>query len=104
MLSWLLRSMQEGGCVASIGSAGGNTYEGSVLPFIMRRVQLFGVMVNPPGRSGAGSGTGSAASGSRRSKSRFRTWAISALEDLMEHSLRQLEGTTSGRVLVDFGK
>src|SRR5690606_6413337 len=46
VLAWLLRSMQDGGLVASVGNAGGNDDEGSVLPFIMRRVHLFGIMAN----------------------------------------------------------
>lgn len=103
-LSWLLRSMQDGGCVASVGNASGNTYEGSVLPFIMRRVQMFGIVANAPWPQ------------------RRRLWDRLAsdwkpdferlmphvqtipLSGLMEHSGRQLEGTTSGRVLVEFGQ
>lgn len=103
MLSWLLRSMQEGGCVACVGNAGGNTYEGSVLPFIMRRVQLFGIVANAPWPQ------------------RRRLWARLAsdwkpdfsrvaphvssirLDELMAHAARQLEGKTAGRVLVEFG-
>jgi putative YhdH/YhfP family quinone oxidoreductase len=103
MLSWLLRSMQDGGCVASVGNAGGNTYEGSVLPFIMRRVQMFGVVANAPWSQ------------------RKRLWDRLAsdwkpdfarliphvkhirLDELMAHSERQLQGATAGRVLVVFG-
>ncbi len=102
MLSWLLRSMQDGGCVASVGNAGGNSFEGSVLPFIMRRVELFGIVANAPWPQ------------------RHRLWARLGgdwkpdfskllpyvhhirLEQLMAHSARQLQGTTSGRVLVTF--
>jgi putative YhdH/YhfP family quinone oxidoreductase len=102
MLSWLLRSMQDGGCVASVGNAAGNTYDGSVLPFIMRRVQMFGVMAN-------------AAWPQRR-----RLWqrlagdlkpdfsAVLAhvheisLPQVMDHAQRQLEGTVSGRTLITF--
>lgn len=103
MLSWLSRSMQDGGCVAVVGNAGGNTYEGSVLPFIMRRVQLFGIVANAPWPQ------------------RRRLWDRLAgdlkpdfgklqphvhhirLDELMDHSARQLQGLTSGRVLVAFG-
>lgn len=102
MLSWLLRSMQDGGCVASVGNAGGNTFEGSVLPFIMRRVQLFGIVANAPWPQ------------RRRLWARLGTdWKPDfskllpfvhhiRLEQLMEHSAKQLQGTTSGRVLVTF--
>ncbi|RYE57670.1 MAG: acryloyl-CoA reductase [Hyphomicrobiales bacterium] len=103
MLSWLLRAMNDGGVVASVGNAGGNTYEGSVLPFIMRRVQLFGVVANAPWAQ------------------RKRLWARLATDwkpdfakvlphvqhirahELMDHARRQLDGITSGRTLVVFG-
>lgn len=102
MLSWLLRTMQDGGCVASVGNAAGNSFEGSVLPFIMRRVQLFGVVANAPWPQ------------------RHRLWARLgsdwkpdfdkllphvahiSLAELMAHSASQLQGTTAGRVLVSF--
>lgn len=101
-LSWLLRSLQDGGCLASVGNAGGNTFEGSVLPFIMRRAQMFGIVANAPWEQ------------------RRRLWARLAsdwkpdlqmlmphvrlipLEQLMAHAAQQLEGKTSGRVLVEF--
>jgi putative YhdH/YhfP family quinone oxidoreductase len=102
MLSWLLRSLQDGGCLASVGNASGNTFEGSVLPFIMRRVQMFGIVANAPWAQ------------------RRHLWARLAsdlkpdfdrlvphvrhirLEQLMDHARQQLDGTTSGRVLVVF--
>lgn len=102
-LSWLLRSLQDGGCLACVGNAAGNTYEGSVLPFIMRRAQMFGIVANAPWPQ------------------RKRLWARLAsdwkpdmdrllphvthirLDQLMEHAQRQLEGKASGRVLVEFG-
>lgn len=102
MLSWLLRSIKDGGCVASVGNASGNTYEGSVLPFIMRRIQLFGVMANAPWPQ------------------RRRLWERLGrdlkpdftkllphikhirLEQLMAHTELQLKGQTSGRVLVSY--
>jgi acrylyl-CoA reductase (NADPH) len=47
-LSWLIRSMQRDGVIASFGNAAGNDYPGSVLPFILRGVRLIGVYVNSP--------------------------------------------------------
>ncbi|MEO7009373.1 MAG: quinone oxidoreductase, partial [Caldimonas sp.] len=91
-----------GGCVASVGNAGGNDYAGSVLPFIMRSVQLFGVVANAPWPV------------------RRRVWArlagdwrpdFNALEphvstltlaELPAHAERQLAGTTSGRTLIAY--
>ena len=102
-LSWLLRSLQEGGCLASVGNASGNGYDGSVLPFIMRGVQMFGIVANAPWPQ------------------RQRLWARLAgewkpdmdrlmphvhairLDQLLDHATRQLEGQASGRVLVDYG-
>jgi putative YhdH/YhfP family quinone oxidoreductase len=104
VLSWLLRSMQDGGCVASVGNAAGNTYEGSVLPFIMRRAQLFGIVANAPWPQ------------------RLRLWQRLAgelkpdfaklmphvhhihLGELVDHAARQLQGGTAGRTLVTFGR
>lgn len=102
MLSWLLRSMQDGGRVASVGNAAGNNFDGSVLPFIMRRVQLFGVVANAPWPQ------------------RHRLWErLSSslkpdfqqlmpqvhcidLEELLGHAARQLNGQTNGRTLLRF--
>jgi putative YhdH/YhfP family quinone oxidoreductase len=102
MLSWPLRSLQDGGALASVGNAAGNTFEGSVLPFIMRRVQMFGIVANAPWPQ------------------RHRLWARLAsdwkpdfaalqphvqhiaLAQLMDHAARQLQGQTSGRTLVTF--
>jgi acrylyl-CoA reductase (NADPH) len=44
-LSWLARSMQNRGLIASLGNAGGNELATSVLPFILRGVRLIGVNV-----------------------------------------------------------
>lgn len=103
MLSWLLRSLQDAGCLASVGNAAGNEFEGSVLPFIMRRVQMFGIVANAPWPQ------------------RRRLWARLAsdwkpdfarllphvhhirLDELLSHSERQLQGASAGRVLVVFG-
>jgi len=101
-LSWLLRSMQDGGLVASVGNASGNAFDGSVLPFIMRRVQMFGVVANAPWPQ------------------RKRLWQRLASElnpdfdalaphvrsigltELMRHAQRQLDGATAGRTLLVF--
>ena len=47
-MSWLTRSMQKNGVVASFGNAGGAEFAGNVLPFILRGVRLLGVNVNNP--------------------------------------------------------
>ena len=103
-LSWLLRSLREGGQLASVGNASGNAYEGSVLPFIMRQVQMFGVVANAAWPQ------------------RLRLWERLAgdwrpdlallapqihrigLAGLPAHAGRQTDGAALGRTLVDFGE
>ncbi len=43
MLSWLTRSMQQNGVIASFGNTGGAELHTSVYPFILRGVRLIGV-------------------------------------------------------------
>ena len=43
MLAELLKKMARNGDVAAVGNAGGVAFEGSVLPFILRGVTLFGI-------------------------------------------------------------
>ena len=47
-MSWLTRSMQKQGVIASFGNAAGAEFAGNVLPFILRGVRLLGVNVNNP--------------------------------------------------------
>lgn len=42
-LSWLTRSMQQGGAIASFGNAGGAELHTTVYPFILRGVRLIGI-------------------------------------------------------------
>src|SRR5690606_41734251 len=97
------RPRADGGLVASVGNAGGNSFEGSVLPFIMRRVHLFGIVANATWTE------------------RKQLWArlagdwkpdftalaphvhTIALDELLAHAGQQLQGATSGRTLVDYG-
>ncbi|MGO3872073.1 MAG: YhdH/YhfP family quinone oxidoreductase [Alcaligenes sp.] len=103
VLSWLLRSMSDSGQVASVGNAAGNTFEGSVLPFFVRRVQIFGVLANAPWDQ------------------RYRVWNRLATEWRLDFSQlepyvhwvdlakvpdlvqRQLKGAAHGRSLVAYG-
>jgi NADPH2:quinone reductase len=43
MLTWLTRTVGYGGNIASIGNAGGVKFETTVLPFILRAVNLLGI-------------------------------------------------------------
>jgi putative YhdH/YhfP family quinone oxidoreductase len=47
-MSWLTRSMQKDGVIASFGNAAGAEFPGNVLPFILRGVRLLGTNVNNP--------------------------------------------------------
>jgi acrylyl-CoA reductase (NADPH) len=47
-MSWLTRSMQKDGVIASFGNAAGAEFAGNVLPFILRGVGLLGTNVNNP--------------------------------------------------------
>lgn len=47
-MSWLIRSMQRNGVIASFGNAAGAEFAGNVLPLILRGVRLLGVNVNNP--------------------------------------------------------
>jgi acrylyl-CoA reductase (NADPH) len=48
VLSWILRTTEPDGVVASVGNAGGSTFNGSVLPFILRGARLIGINGNSP--------------------------------------------------------
>ncbi|MEO8279172.1 MAG: YhdH/YhfP family quinone oxidoreductase [Ideonella sp.] len=102
MLGWLLRSLSEGGQLAVVGNAAGNSFQGNVLPFVMRAIGMFGIMANAPWPV------------RQRIWQRLATdWRpdFSALEPhvqtielaaLMAHAAVQLEGKTAGRALVAF--
>ncbi len=101
-LSWLLRSLQDGGALASVGNASGNGFETNVLPFILRGVDMFGIVANAPWPV------------------RERLWRRLATDwrpdfsllqphiheirigDLLDYAERHLAGKTSGRTLVHF--
>lgn len=102
LLGWLLKSMKSGGAIASVGNAAGNDYPGSVLPFIMRSAQIFGVVANAswPVRHRIWA---KLASAWRPDFERLETHVRSiALDALPAHCERQLGGATSGRTLVAF--
>lgn len=42
-LAWLTRTMQQNGCIASCGLAGGADLQTTVMPFILRGVKLLGI-------------------------------------------------------------
>ena len=102
LLAWLLRSTHDQGCVACVGNAASNSFDGSVLPFIMRAVKLVGIVANAPWEQ------------------RHRLWArlggdwkpdfdrltpqlgFIGLDELLSFSEAQLAGRNSGRALLRF--
>lgn len=102
MLSWLLRSAQEQACVACVGNAASNSFDGSVLPFIMRAVKLVGIVANAPweqrrrlwGRLG---------SDWKPDFDRFTPQlSFITLDELLGFSEQQLAGRSAGRTLLRF--
>ena len=47
-LAWLTRTVAPGGSIAAFGNAGGNRLTTTVLPFILRGINLLGVTVTFP--------------------------------------------------------
>lgn len=99
-MSWLTRSMQRGGVIASFGNAGGAEFQGNVLPFILRGVRLIGVNVNNPfetmqrlwGRL----------AGDLRPRHLDRIARRIRFEELEQAFDGLLAARTSGRMVVDF--
>lgn len=101
-LSWLLKSLKDGGCVASVGNAGGNAFEGNVLPFIMRRAQLFGIVANADWDTRRRLWQ-KLAGDWKPDLSRLEAHVnLIGLSDLPAHCTRQVEGRTQGRTLVHY--
>jgi acrylyl-CoA reductase (NADPH) len=102
VLSWLMRSLQMDGRLAVVGNASGIGFNANVLPFLMRNLRMFGIVANAD------------------RETRRRLWARLANElrpdfkslvphvkevglgELLDHCLRQVAGTTSGRTLLHF--
>lgn len=102
VLSWLLRSLEDHGQLASVGNAAGIGFTANVLPFILRQATMFGVVANAPWPV------------------RQRLWARLAdgwkpdmgaleahvheieLEGVPAHAEAQVAGRSAGRTLVRF--
>jgi putative YhdH/YhfP family quinone oxidoreductase len=99
-MSWLTRSMQQEGVIASFGNAAGTEFSTNVLPFILRGVRLIGVNVKTPvatihrlwGRLG----------GDLRPRHLERIARRIRFEDLDAGFDALLAGKATGRQVVDF--
>jgi acrylyl-CoA reductase (NADPH) len=99
-MSWLTRSMQKDGVIASFGNAGGAEFAGNVLPFILRGVRLVGVNVNNPFETMRRLWGRLAGDLKPRHLARIaRPIRFEALEDAFDDLLA---ARTVGRVVVDF--
>lgn len=100
MLAEVLKKMLRDGGVAAVGNAGGITFEGSVLPFILRGVTLFGIdsVVQPfDARAAAWDRLSSLFA-----PAAYAPWVREArLEDLPAVSEQILRGGVQGRMIVD---
>jgi len=101
-LAWMLRSVKEGGAVASVGNAAGNAYDGSVLPFIMRGILHFGVVANASWPVRDRIWTRLASDWRPVFEKVTPHVRMIKLETLSEHAANQLNGLTSGRTVVAF--
>jgi len=101
-LSWLVRSMQNRGLIASLGNAGGNDLATSVLPFILRGVRLIGVnvMVYIDLKRHL---WGRLATDLKPAGLQENTRMIT-LDELPARMQAMLEGRSDGRAMVDFGR
>jgi len=102
MLGWLLRSLCEGGQVAVVGNAGGNSFQGNVLPFVMRDIGMFGVMASAPWPIRQHIWQRLATDWRPDFAALEPHVQTIALPALMDHAAAQLDGTTTGRTLVAF--
>lgn len=100
MLAELLKKLKRDGAVAAFGNAGGVTFEGNVLPFILRGVTLFGIdsVVQPyPARVAAWERLATLFVADA-----YASWVTEiSLAALPEAAERILKGGVAGRIIVD---
>lgn len=100
MLGELLKKLRRGGAVAAVGNAGGVGFDGSVLPFILRGVTLFGIdSVMQPYAVRLAAWDRLA---TEFSSSAYASWVTeTSLADVPAVADRILAGRVQGRVIVD---
>lgn len=99
-LAWLASTMREGAPIAAFGNAGGHAFDGSVLPFILRGVQLLGINVNVP--MPLRRTVWARMAGAWRPHGLERFAHSIRLDDVLEHCERQLRAQTRGRAVICF--
>ncbi len=99
-LSWVVRSMQNKGLIASLGNAGGNELATSVLPFILRGVRLIGVNVMV--YIDLKRHLWSRLAGDLKPAGLQENTRLIPLDELPERMQAMLEGRSEGRAVVEF--
>jgi len=99
-LAWLTSTMRDGAPIAAFGNAGGASFSGSVLPFILRGVQLLGINANsamPLRRI-----VWSRIANDLRPQGLAEIGHAIAFDEVLEVALRQMNGEMRGRSIIAF--
>ncbi|QBQ97315.1 acryloyl-CoA reductase [Paraburkholderia pallida] len=99
-LAWLASTMCEGAPIAAFGNAGGHAFGGSVLPFILRGVQLIGINANSP--MPLRETVWARIAGGLRPRGLDAIARVIRLDDVLEVCERQVRGETRGRSIIGF--
>lgn len=99
-LTWLASTMRDGAPIAAFGNAGGSSFSGSVLPFILRGVQLLGINANSP--MPLRRTVWSRIAGDLRPHGLAAIGRAVAVDDVPEAAARQMRGEIRGRSIVAF--
>lgn len=98
VMGWLTATMQEGGTIASFGNAGGHAFSGSVLPFILRGIQLLGINANSP--MPLRQEVWKRIAGDLRPRELNGVARVVGLDDVMNICEQQIRGAFHGRAVV----
>jgi putative YhdH/YhfP family quinone oxidoreductase len=99
-LVWLTSTMRDGAPIAAFGNAGGSSFAGSVLPFILRGVQLLGINSNSP--MPLRRTIWSRIAGDLRPRGLASIGHTITLDDVPKVSARQIRGEIRGRSIIAF--
>ena len=100
-LSWLTRSMTDNGVIGAFGNAGGADLATSVFPFILRGVRLIGV--NSNATMAVRRQVWARVATDLRPRHLDRIGFPIALDQVIEHCSRSVDGKVQGRAIVHYG-